>query len=81
MSFQSTALTAVILALATPYITLIGVPLALSAVFAVLALTFFAKQDIKSSDYIVIANVHRGGTHTPRPHTRPPGSLEVHYWA
>jgi hypothetical protein len=66
MGFQSTALTAIILALATPYITLISVPPALSAVFAVLALTFLAKQDIKSSDYMVIATMSIAGvlTHT-----------------
>jgi hypothetical protein len=64
MGFQSTALTAIILALATPYITLISVPPALSAVFAVLALTFFAKQDIKSSDYLVIATMSIAGVLT-----------------
>jgi len=64
IGFQSTVLTAIILALATPYIPLIVVPPDLSAVFAVLALTFFAKRDIKSSDYIVIATLSTAGVLT-----------------
>jgi hypothetical protein len=54
MSSQSIVLTAIILALATPYITLITVPPALSAAFAVLIIIFFAKQDIKAPDCIAI---------------------------
>jgi hypothetical protein len=45
---------AVALALATPYITLISVPPALSAMYGVLAIMLLVKKEVKFPDYIAI---------------------------
>jgi len=52
-SINSTPIAAA-LTLATPYLTLITIPPALSAMYAVLALTLLVKEEMKFSDYIAI---------------------------
>jgi len=63
---QNVLLPAVMFALATPYITFITVPPALSAMFAILVIMLFIKQNIKLSDYITIMFLSIAGilTHT-----------------
>jgi len=54
VSSQKFYLLAILLALATPYITFVSMPPALSAMFAVLIYTIISGRVIRSSDYVVM---------------------------
>jgi len=54
MGCQNLILPAIAIALATPYIMFTMIPPALSAMFAILVISFFTKRSIKIPDYIAI---------------------------